>query len=599
MEYWNAGVMECRVTYKRSQHSITPMILNFNMKNTGNILVVDDTRENLHLLSDMLTGQGYLVRPVSNGDGAISSALFTPPDLILLDILMPDIDGYEVCRRLKADERTRDVPVIFISALQDTFNKVKAFEFGGVDYVTKPFQEAEVLARVSTHLTLRRHQQELKTQYERFQKLADATFEGILIHEQGEILEINQRLLTIFGYDHDDVIGTNAFDLLEPSSRNITAGHLDTADEQPYEAQAVKHDGTVFPVQIQARDTTWLGRAVRVVAIRDLSWRTVLKQEQQSMDITFGDSEQFGMLVGKSQAMRKVYETILRAAATDAPVVIYGETGTGKELTARTIFDLSDHHTQCFVPVNCASIPENLFESAFFGHRKGAFTGADRHHAGYFEQAQGGTLFLDEVGELPLTMQAKLLRVLNDHIYTPVGATAHRTADVRIIAATNQELRALTGQGKMRSDFFHRLHVLAIDLPPLRGRKEDIPLLIAHFCQQYAAETSSVTIPPALLDRFSTYDWPGNVRELSNEVQRYLATGDVELSGSLPDASSAEKPGLDLPDDLSLSDAIEYLEHYYIPRTLSRHGGHKTRTADILGVDRKTLYRKLRKYGVM
>jgi DNA-binding NtrC family response regulator len=316
------------------------------------------------------------------------------------------------------------------------------------------------------------------------------------------------------------------------------------------------------------------------------------------MNITLGDSEQFGMLVGKSQVMRKVYETMLRAAATDAPVVIYGETGTGKELTARTIFDLSDSHTQSFVPVNCASIPENLFESAFFGHRKGAFTGADRHHIGYFEQAQGGTLFLDEVGELPLTMQAKLLRVLNDHTYTPVGATAHRTADVRIIAATNQELRALTRQGKMRSDFFHRLHVLAIDLPPLRGRKEDIPLLIAHFCQQHVSETAPATIPPALLERFAAYDWPGNVRELFNEVQRYLATGNVELAGSLPDAPSGEKPGLELPDDLSLSDAIEHLEHYYIPRTLSRQSGHKTRTADILGIDRKTLYRKQKKYGL-
>jgi len=523
----------------------------------------------------------------------------TPPDLILLDIMMPDMDGYEVCRQLKADERTREIPVIFISALKETFDKVKAFDIGGVDYISKPFQEAEVLARVNTHLTLRRQQQALREEQERFQKLADATFEGILIHDQGKILDVNQRLVDMLGYEPADLIGTNAFDLLEPHSRDLAAARLETEDEQPYEVQAVKHDGTVFPVELQARSITWQGRAVRVVAIRDISWQNVLEQEQRTLRITLDGREHFGSLVGKSQPMIHVYESILRAAAADAPVVIYGETGTGKELTARTIVDMSFHHTVCFVPVNCASIPENLFESQFFGHRKGAFTGANRDHVGYFEQAKGGTLFLDEVGELPITMQAKLLRILEDHTYTPIGASASRTADVRIITATNKELRTLVRQGKIRSDFFHRLHVLAIDLPPLRWHKEDIPLLIAHFFQRQIEAGNPpriATLPPDVLARFTAYDWPGNVRELFNELQRYLTTGEVELTGSLPVEASGGREGPEIQDGLPLSTAIDFFEQYYITRTLRQHDGHRGNAAAVLEVNRKTLYKKLKRY---
>ena len=236
--------------------------------------------------------------------------------------------------------------------------------------------------------------------------------------------------------------------------RERAAQHLDTQDDQPYEVYAVKRDGTVFSAEIQARNSTWQGRAVRIVAVRDISWRSVLEQEQRTLKTTLAGRKHFGALVGKSQSMLHVYETILRAATTDVPVMIYGETGAGKELAARTIFDMSFHHAACFVPVNCASSPKDLFESQLFGHRKGAFTGADRDHAGYFEQAQGGTLFLDEVGELPLTMQAKLLRVLEDHTYTPVGANARHTADVRSMAGTNKELRALVRQGRFAATSF-------------------------------------------------------------------------------------------------------------------------------------------------
>ncbi len=566
---------------------------------SGNILVVDDKPENLHLLLKMLSDWGYNVWPAQSGARALAVLQKHPIDLILLDIMMPDMDGYAVCKRIKADERTSGIPVLFISALHETFDKLKAFSLGGVDYISKPFEDEEVFARIQAHLTIIRQKQELREQQERLQKLADTAFEGILIHENGIILEVNRALADMFGYEREKVIGRNALDLLVPESRDTALLHLNTESEHPYNVQAVKPDKTVFPVEIQAREIAWQGRPARVVAVRDVSWRTVLKHEQMSMKIELDDRDQFGALVGKTLIMKKVYESILRAAAADDPVVICGETGSGKELTARTVFDVSDHHKKAFVPVNCASIPDSLFESYFFGHRKGAFTGADQDHTGYFEQARDGVLFLDEVGELSLPMQAKLLRVLEEYIYTPVGAKDSISSDIRIIAASNKNLHALAKQGKMRTDFFHRLYVLTIDIPPLRLRKEDIPLLITHFMRQHAdLKKQHTTLRSDLTERFFEYDWPGNVRELFNELRRYLATGEVRLSDALDDDITGEDNGLKLSEDLSLNDATEIFEQYYINKTLRRHGGHKGKTAENLNVDRKTLYRKLKKYGI-
>ncbi len=575
--------------------------MNTHLMQSPEILIADDTRDHLRLLTQVLTDSGYDVRPVSSGTKALSAARANPPDLILLDIMMPDMNGYDVCRHLKADERLRDIPVIFLSALDELGNKLQGFEAGGVDYITKPFSEEDVLARVGIHVQLLRQQREIQRQQERFERLAEATFEGILIHDQGRIVEVNSALEALSGYSRADLIGRDAFELLPPESRDIAAAQMQTDNERPYELWITTRDGARVPVEVQGKTLRTPDGMFRVLAMRDISWRHVFQQEQRALKIELEGRKQFGKLVGNSQPMRTVYEQILRAAASDAPVMIYGETGTGKELTARTIFELSDHHARAFVAVNCASIPENLFESQFFGHRKGAFTGADAHHAGFFEQAQGGALFLDEVGELPLAMQAKLLRVLEDHVYTPVGGRQSRQADVRILAATNKELRSLVQDGAMRSDFFYRLHVLAIDLPPLRRHSEDIPLLAAHFLSQCAESQSSPVpphLPPEVLDRFLAYAWPGNVRELLNEVRRYCATGQVELSGHLTEDRAAESTLPHIPDDLSLADAVECFEQYYIPRTLQRHNGHKRHTADILRVDRKTLYRKLKRYGI-
>ncbi len=556
-----------------------------------NILVVDDNPTNIRLLVSLLEQEGYKTWPAPNGVRALAVLEKHAIDLILLDIRMPEMDGYEVCRRVKSNQKTKNIPIIFVSALGETFDKLEAFSVGGVDYVTKPFEEKEVLARIQTQLNLVEQQR-------RWQTLAQITFEGILVQSNDKIVDVNPALETMLGYKRENLIGTNAFDLLVPESVESVRNHIENGYGHPIELQGIKKDGSIIPVDIKVRQISWQGFDARVLAVRDMSWRAFFRQEQRTIEAVLEDGTQFGELVGKTDIMKKVFQSILRAAALDSPVLITGETGTGKELTARTLFNLSDTYNKAFIPVNCASIPDQLFESLFFGHRKGAFTGADKDHVGFFEQAQGGVLFLDEVGELSMEMQAKLLRVLNDFMYIPVGSQSVQKADVRIIAATNKGLHLLMDQQRIRSDFFHRLYVLSIDLPPLRWHRGDIPDLIIHFLiNNPLPGNKPVRIPKTIMDRFSAYDWPGNVRELFNELQRFAATGDVNLSGYMPRPLPEGTPSMPAIDgSRPLAEAIEQFEQVYIPHILKINKGHRGKTAETLNIDRKTLYRKLKKF---
>jgi len=477
----------------------------------ANILVVDDTPDNLRLLMEILAEQGYNVRLAPNGPRALASVQVVPPDLILLDIRMPNMSGYEVCKQLKADERTRDIPVIFLSALGEVADKLKGFEVGGVDYITKPFQPQEVLARVQTHTRIQKLQRQLQEQNTlleeqntRFQALSEATFEGIIIHDNGHIIDVNQMIEKIFEYRHSELIGKDVLNFIVPEDHETVSVHIRNGNERTYEVQGVRKDGSVFPLEIQAKNMPYQGRNTRVVAVRDLSQQKAmeakteqLQHENIALKATMKERYKFGDLVGRSPAMQEVYELTARASAVDANVVIYGESGTGKDLVAQMIHKLGKRRNKTFVPVNCGGLPEALVESEFFGHRKGAFTDASRDKPGFFDTAHKGTLFLDEVGELPLTMQVKLLRAIEGKGYTPVGDQAVRYADVRIIAATNRNLEEQVKQGMMREDFFYRINVITINVPPLRDRKEDIPLLIEHILQHYSDNQT----PPALSEK--------------------------------------------------------------------------------------------------
>lgn len=561
------------------------------------ILIVDDQPQNLHVLIHKLEAFDFSVMVAQSGEAALEQATAFPPDLILLDVMMPGgIDGFETCRRLKAQPATREIPIIFLTVLDDVLDKMQGFEIGGVDYLTKPLQQEEVLARIRAHLKIRRLQQELQRENARYRGLSEAAFEGIVIHDDARIIEINQTITTLFDYAPEELIGRPFDTFIAPDLLFDFHQQQQTA-YKPFEIDLMRKDRSHFPAVIQTRPFLWEDHSLFVTAIRDITWRRELEQENLALKATLHDRYKFGEIVGKSPVMQTLYEMIAHAAASDANVLISGETGSGKELAAQTIHSLSQRQQHPFVIVNCASIAASVFEREFFGHRKGAFTGADRDAPGFFDAARKGTLFLDEIGELSQTMQATLLRAIERHEYTPVGSNSPKQANVRIIAATNRQLPELVKQGQIREDFFYRLSVLTIHIPPLRERKEDIPLLIEHFFECHWQGKTRPNVPGRILEMLRQYDWPGNVRELFNELQRYAATHHLTLQPArqiATDAGDAEEP-----PDLPLELAVEQFEKQIILDTLQRCHWQKARTAEKLGVNRKTLYQKMKKYGLL
>ena len=437
------------------------------------ILVVDDTPASLRLLTELLTQYGYHVRPADDGSLALESTAAKTPDLILLDVSMPGLDGYEVCRRLKADEKSGRIPVIFISAFGDARQKVKGFEAGGIDYITKPFEAEEVLARVRTHLRLRQAEEALRN--------AHSTLELRVQERTAELQASNQALR------ESEEKARRAFQEIEGLKSQLEL-HNTYLQEEVVEAKA------------------------------------------------------FGDLVGQSSGLRHLVSQIDVVAPTEASVLILGETGTGKELVAHEIHRRSARKDGPLVRVNCASIPRELFESEFFGHVRGSFTGAVKDRAGRFETAEGGTIFLDEVGEIPLDIQNKLLRVLQEKRYERVGDDRTRRANVRILAATNRDLKKAAAAGRFREDLYYRLNVFPIQVPLLRERMDDIPLLAKHFVELSAKELKCAKprLTRAAVTQLQNYDWPGNVRELRNVVERavILARGGA-LEFDLPIAGQA------------------------------------------------------------
>jgi len=303
-------------------------------------------------------------------------------------------------------------------------------------------------------------------------------------------------------------------------------------------------------------------------------------------------------LVYISEAMEGVMSRVTRAAESYATVLITGESGTGKELVARAIHKLSDRKEVPFVTVNCSAVPENLIESELFGHEKGAFTGADRLRIGRFEQAEGGTLFLDEIGEVPLQVQVKLLRVLQERSFERVGGNETISVDVRIITATNRNLGDEVGKGAFRRDLFYRLNVVGIELPPLRERKSDIPVLVEYFIKLYAKNHAKTiySLTPEALDCLIKYPFPGNVRELGNIIEQavVLSRGDIVTIRDLPlrICTGEEKP----KGNLSLNEKVEELERDSLRKALRETGGNKSAAARSLGISERKIRYMLKKY---
>ncbi len=445
-----------------------------------NILVVDDEPNVRRSLSIFLRRRGFHVDEADSGESALGKIAAKVYDLMITDLRMSPMDGLELLRRAK--RVAPPMEVIVITAYGSVESGVRAMKEGAFDYVTKPFDNEELVMLVERALDMRRLEEEVN--------------------------ELRARL------------------------------------REKYGAEAI---------------------------------------------------------LGRSRKMMDVMRMVTRVAKTDSTILITGESGTGKELVARAIHANSNRAQGPWVAVNCGAIPENLQESEFFGYVRGAFTGAIRDKIGLVQEADGGTLFLDEIGETSPALQVKLLRFLQDGEVRRVGDTRSRRVDVRLIAATNQDLEKLVREGRFREDLFYRLSVIPIRLPALRERREDIPVLAAHFTRRFSEELgrAPVGISSQALALLMEYDWPGNVRELENVMERavVLCQGDRIMPEDLPPHFWGEDESL-IQVTRRKDMTLEELERFYILHVLHKYGGNRKKAADVLGLSRATLWRKLRQYGV-
>jgi two-component system nitrogen regulation response regulator GlnG len=449
----------------------------------------------------------HRVQVAGTGAEGLGHVRARPPDVILLDLRLPDQSGLEVYQQLRQIDAR--IPVIFITLAKGADAAIEAVKQGAYDYLFKPL-DLHQLRRVV-----------------------------------GEALEVARRM-----------------------------------------------------------------RAPAVVAE------------------SAADADVEGVIVGSCPAMREVYKAVGRVAAQNVPVLITGESGTGKELVARAIYQHGPRAKAPFLALNCAAIPENLLESELFGHEKGAFTGADRRRIGKFEQVSGGTIFLDEIGDMPLGLQAKVLRVLQDQSFERVGGNETVKTDVRLIAATHHDLKADAADGKFRSDLYYRLGVFTIHLPPLRERGEDLPLLVQHYLRRFSRELGRQVqeAPPEVLERLRAYPWPGNIRELQSVLKQALlrASGTVLLPAFLPELSAEPAGGAgdrgpagaglaagaapDLeafirerlgPEAHDLyAETHRQVDRLLLHRVLEYTGGNQHQAARLLGIARQTLRQKLRDLGL-
>ena len=458
------------------------------------ILAVDDTPEGAFLLEQILTARGYEVVIATSGAETLAKAESERPDLILLDVVMPGPDGYEVTKILKSNAELRYIPIVLLTGKDALKDIIYGLDQGADDYVCKPYDAQELIARV--HAAVR-----------------------------------TSKLYTEL---HDTKQANN---------------------------------------QLQAR-----------------------LQENFS----------FGNIIGKSKAMAELYQVMAKVVDSDVSVLITGESGTGKEMVATALHVNGSRSAKAFVVQNCAAFNENLLESELFGHVKGAFTGAMRDKQGLFEVADGGTFFLDELGEMSPALQVKLLRVLQDGTFMPVGGTKMKQVNVRIIAATNRNLEEMVRKGTFREDLYYRLNVVNLILPALRERSGDIPLLVESFLTKLAHKSNRArkAIAKDAVFALETYAWPGNIRQLDNELQRaHVMSGNEDiitrscLSPSILNVSEAgEGPAVER--DGRLKEALEALEREMIIAALERSKGNKSEAARQLGVSRSNLIAKAQSFGM-
>ena len=556
-----------------------------------------------------------------------------PFALAYVDVRMPPgADGIETVRRIREFEREMEIVIMTAYSDKTLSDIVNDMELAHkLLYIRKPFSREEI-QQITLSLTgkwnieqeLAEHRRELETSNQqleasnqRLQAVLDATGDAIGMFDGGGRIQVaNQGYEKLLDATESELkqmppggLRERIMARLRPPVPPESEGglFLDSAAELEEE---VTPAGTSKP-RLFHRSTGPVHDSQQslmghVVIYRDVSREVEseqMKAEVLRLRSELGTTYAFDGMVGKGQKMQDVYALMQRGAESDISVLIQGESGTGKELVAKLIHYNSPRKTGPFVAVNCAAIPETLIESELFGHERGAFSGAATRRIGQFERAQGGTVLLDEVGDMPMALQAKLLRVLQEREIERVGGRSTISIDIRVIAATNRDLEVAVKDGGFRADLFYRLAAFPLVIPPLREHREDIPLLAAQFLRDAERAGASIRgISPAALQKLLAYDWPGNVRELRNAIERavLLETSDRLQVSNLPSQLSALPPsstGPGSPDQPPLS--MQEAERQAIVHALEVSRSNITRAAQVLDIDRTTLHRKLRKYNLL
>ena len=623
------------------------------------ILAVDDSDQNLILIELYLKGPEFEVVTTRSGTEALQLVLDQDFDLGLLDVVMPTMGGFEICRRLKEDPRTAAIPVIFLSGrLRDEADKLHGYEIGAVDYITKPVDREQLLARIRVMLRLREARSELERKN---QRLDDLLRDSQVAREAlGKRVEALERLVAaleappqdaVFLLDASDrVVACNATAELRFGAAQAQqplpvglARLLQAADAgsraepvvDPQPAPGAPPGGRSYLVTRERLARAGGDPSGSLVTLRDVTTvaaerAKLLARELACLGVparAASDRYAISGFTGHSAVLQPLVGQVDRLRQGRSTVLIYGESGTGKELVARALHYDGPYANRPFIPIHCGAISPELIESELFGHEKGAFTGAGASKQGLFAAADGGTIFLDEIAETSKALQVKLLRVLQLGEVRPVGATQPLRVDVRILAATNQDLLRMVREDEFREDLYYRLEVVTLHLPPLRDRLEDLPLLVDAFIKRlnriYERHGKPVRgISRAALGFLESYPWPGNVRELENVIDRAFALGCGEIiqQEDLPERVLSGRPTLvgygrpvvlprTQPAPMAAAEAETILhgdlrarldreERTAILHALEQAKGDKQAAAQSLGLSRSTFYRRLKDLGI-
>jgi PAS domain S-box-containing protein len=560
----------------------------------GNILVVDDEQG----VRTMLQGEDHEVHLAGDGYTALDILKTTTMDVVITDLFLPG--GIDLLKTIRKD--FPKIQVVMITGMPTIESVTKGLRLGAVDYLPKPVRKENLLnaCRLALrHKALEDEKATAEAKNTAYRNNLEAIFssiqDGIItVKKDLIILEANARVASICGLVPEAITGkqitrnfnTCTMDCLETLSTTLEAGT--PVKEVSIQCCHKKRPGQT--VLLNSSPLVYNGGKLRgaVLVIRDITRLSCLEKEVKQL---FG----FHQLIGKSQKMREVYRLLQSLSDTDTTVLITGESGTGKELTAKALHYSGERADKPLVTVNCSALSENLLESELFGHVRGAFTGAVKEKIGRFQLADTGTLFLDEIGDIPPMVQLKLLRVLQEREFEKIGDTRSIKVDVRIVAATNQDLKAKILQGQFRKDLYYRLNVIEVQLPPLRERLEDIPLLSDHFFNRFKRHFNRTIekISDEVMDLFMYHSWPGNVRELEHAIEHafVLCHGRYILKRHLPNELLSPTPAA-APTGFDQ-------ERSRVVNALGKTGWNKAKAARLLGISRQGIYRKIAKYGIV